>query len=95
MEQESGPRRSSGWTLWTPLDASAWDPHGTRIRAPTPEGAKGHLFSVRAVAARLGVSTATVYRLCDCGELPHLRVSNAIRIRAEDLDAYRAAALHG
>src|SRR5258707_11914070 len=39
-----------------------------------------HLLSVRELAARLGGSTATVYKLCECGELPHIRVSNAIRI---------------
>jgi excisionase family DNA binding protein len=37
------------------------------------------------VAAVLWVSTATVYNLCHRGELPHLRVSNAIRVKPEDL----------
>jgi excisionase family DNA binding protein len=46
------------------------------------------LLTVREVAARLRTSTATVYALCDRGELPHARVSNAIRIRPENLDAY-------
>jgi excisionase family DNA binding protein len=32
----------------------------------------------------------TVYRLCERGELAHIRVSNAIRIRLEDLDQYVA-----
>jgi excisionase family DNA binding protein len=31
---------------------------------------------------------ATVYALCERGELPHLRVSNAIRLRVEDLEAF-------
>jgi excisionase family DNA binding protein len=48
------------------------------------------LLTVRAVAERLGVSTATVYGLCERGELPHVRVSNAIRIRPADLKAYLA-----
>jgi excisionase family DNA binding protein len=39
------------------------------------------LLTVREVAERLGVCTATVYGLCERGELPHVRVSNAIRIR--------------
>jgi excisionase family DNA binding protein len=44
---------------------------------------------VREVAAKLSVSTATVYALCDRGELGHVRVSkNAIRIAAPELAAY-------
>jgi excisionase family DNA binding protein len=45
---------------------------------------------VREVAARLGVSAATVYRLCDLGELAHVRVSNAYRIRPADLERFIA-----
>ena len=44
-----------------------------------------HLLSVREAAARLGVSTATVYKLCERGELPQVRVSNTIRIAPTDL----------
>jgi excisionase family DNA binding protein len=47
---------------------------------------------VREVAQRLRVRSATVYRLCERGELPHLRVSNAIRVRPEGVDAFLAAA---
>ena len=38
------------------------------------------LLSVRQVATLLGVCSASVYRLCDQGELLHFRVLNAIRI---------------
>lgn len=55
------------------------------------EGGAGRLLSVREVAAGLGMSSATVYRLCDRGELAHVRVSNAIRVGPDDLDTY----LHG
>jgi excisionase family DNA binding protein len=48
------------------------------------------LLSVREIAARLGVSTATVYKLCDRGELPHVRVSNSIRIAPADLAEFIA-----
>ena len=64
--------------------------------APAPAGAalrvvdrgRGHLLTVRAVAARLGVSRATVYKLIAQGDLPHVRLSNAIRIAPDDLDAF-------
>ena len=46
------------------------------------------MFTARAVAARLGVSTATVYKFVAQRDLPHARVSNAIRISPVDLDAY-------
>jgi excisionase family DNA binding protein len=35
---------------------------------------------VRELAAMLRVSTSTVYQAVAAGEIPHLRVSNAIRI---------------
>jgi excisionase family DNA binding protein len=50
------------------------------------------LLTVRDVAARPRTSTATVYGLCERGELEHLRVSHGIRVRPEDLDAYLAGA---
>ena len=49
------------------------------------------LFTVREVAACLGVSTPIVYRLCERGALSHLRVSNAIRILPGALAAYLEA----
>jgi excisionase family DNA binding protein len=48
------------------------------------------LLTVRDVAERLAVCTATVYALCERGELRHLRVSNAIRILLGDLEAFIA-----
>jgi excisionase family DNA binding protein len=38
------------------------------------------LLTVREVAKALNVSTSTVYKLCEEGKLPHVRVSNAIRV---------------
>jgi excisionase family DNA binding protein len=46
------------------------------------------LLTVREVAQRLRVSRPTVYSLCERCLLAHYRVSNSIRIRPEDLDAY-------
>jgi excisionase family DNA binding protein len=45
-------------------------------------------LSVREVAAHLGISRATVYRLCDDGRLPHARIGQVIRIRVCDLDTF-------
>jgi excisionase family DNA binding protein len=42
-------------------------------------GGADDLLSVREVAERLGVSTASVYKLCDRSELAHVRVGNTIR----------------
>ena len=54
------------------------------------DGSQGSLLSVRAVAARLGVSTATVYKVVAEGTLLHVRVSNTIRISPADVDAFVA-----
>jgi excisionase family DNA binding protein len=45
------------------------------------------LLSVRQVAAALGVCAATVYRMCEQGELPHFRVRNVIRVAPMDVKA--------
>jgi excisionase family DNA binding protein len=54
------------------------------------DGGADRLLTVREAAERLAVSTATVYGLCDRGELPHVRISNAIRIAPADLAAFLA-----
>jgi excisionase family DNA binding protein len=46
----------------------------------------GRLLTVREVAARLAVCTATVYALCERGELRHVRVASAIRIHPADVE---------
>ena len=49
------------------------------------------LLTVREVAERLAVCTATVYALVERGEIRHLRVSNAIRVHPDDLEAFIAS----
>jgi excisionase family DNA binding protein len=49
---------------------------------------------VREVARRLGVSAATVYKLCARDELVHVRVLNAIRVAPASLERITAAARH-
>ena len=46
------------------------------------------LLTVREVAARLRVCTATVYSLCEIGALAHVRLNNAIRVAEGDLRQY-------
>jgi excisionase family DNA binding protein len=46
------------------------------------------LLTVREVAAQLRACTATVYRLCDEGQLRHIRMLNAIRVDPIDLAAF-------
>ena len=43
---------------------------------------------MREVAEQLGVCNATVYRLVERGELPHVRIVNSIRIRPDDLRVF-------
>jgi excisionase family DNA binding protein len=45
-------------------------------------------LTVKEVAVRLHVCTATIYRLCANGELRHFRVGAVIRIREADLRAF-------
>jgi len=54
------------------------------------DGGRKHLLTVGALADRLGVSRATVYKLVAKGELPHVRVSNAIRVAPAHLEAFLA-----
>jgi len=49
------------------------------------------MLTVRDVARRLSVCTATIYRLCERGELAHTRVGAALRIAAGDVDRYLAS----
>jgi excisionase family DNA binding protein len=51
-------------------------------------GAEERLLTVKEAALALRVCTATVYRMCERGNLPHVRVSNAVRIPSVALSAY-------
>ena len=51
---------------------------------------KGHLLTVRAVAALLGVFTATVTGSALAERSPDVRVSNAIRVEPAEVQAFIA-----
>jgi excisionase family DNA binding protein len=54
----------------------------------TPVLRDDRLLTVDQVAAKLSVSTATVYGLCKRGQLAHIRVSNAIRVAPQDVASF-------
>jgi excisionase family DNA binding protein len=58
------------------------------LRPGALEAHLGPMLTVKQVAASLSVSTAHIYKLTKLGELPHVRVLNAIRIRPADLEAF-------
>ncbi len=68
-----------------------WVPTGIGRPLRVYEGGKGGPLGVSDVAARLGVSTATVYKLCNRGDLAHYRVFNSIRVTEADLAGYVAS----
>jgi len=53
----------------------------------------GRMLTVREVARLLRVSTATIYKLCTNGMLPHARVLNAIRIPESGWDRLTVSVL--
>jgi len=54
--------------------------------SPRTEGER--LLTVREVAGRLAVSTATIYALCERGQIRHVRISNAIRVELAEVEAF-------
>ena len=45
-------------------------------------------LSTQAAAERLGITSRTLYRLIDHGELPGYRIGRVIRLKADDVDAF-------
>ena len=61
--------------------------HDSALRSVLPAD---RLLTVREVAAFLNVCRDTVYQLCTRGDLPHVRVLNAIRVTPADLAQFMA-----
>jgi putative molybdopterin biosynthesis protein len=45
-------------------------------------------LSTQEAARRLGITTRTLYRFVDQGEIPAYRMGRVIRLQARDIDAY-------
>jgi excisionase family DNA binding protein len=54
-------------------------------------GGKDRLLRVAEVAEQLAVGAWAVYRFCEDGVLPHVRINNSIRVRPRDLEEFVAA----
>ncbi len=54
------------------------------------DASQSRLMTVGEVASVLRVSSMTVYRLINAGELAAVRIGRSFRVRAEDLDEYLA-----
>jgi excisionase family DNA binding protein len=50
-------------------------------------------MTVSEVAGVLRISTMTVYRLINAGQLPAVRIGRSFRLRTDDLDRYIAGQL--
>jgi excisionase family DNA binding protein len=56
-------------------------------------GGRDRLLKIAEVAEHLGVSNATVYGLCERGELPYVWLVTSMRIRPRDLEEFVASRL--
>jgi excisionase family DNA binding protein len=54
------------------------------------DNVQARYMTVGEVAAVLRVSTMTVYRLINAGQLPAVRIGRSFRVREEELDHYLA-----
>jgi excisionase family DNA binding protein len=54
-------------------------------------GGRDRLLRVAEVAEMLGVGAWAIYRFCENGDLPHVRIDNSIRVRPRDLQEFIAA----
>jgi len=81
-DEADPPRGKDSQPVATTRDGAAADSRASQIFAPFTEDSADRLRTLRTVgdvAAFLHVSTKMVYRLCERGELRHIRVLNAIR----------------
>jgi len=97
-DEADPPRGKDSQPVATTRDGAAADSRASQIFAPFTEDSADRLrtlLTVGDVAAFLHVSTKTVYRLCERGELRHVRVLNAIRVARSDVEAFVLACRNG
>lgn len=58
------------------------------MKSCVPPVSPDELLTVREIAAHLKVSTATVYKIVEAGQLRTIRVGESIRCTREDLSQY-------
>ncbi len=76
LPEDAAARRAPLHPL-NPSDAKLCE--GVHVPSVSPHS-RAPLLTVAEVAELLRVSRATVYKLCEIGELPHVRISNSIRV---------------
>lgn len=64
---------------------------GTRAEPPTAD-TEIRWLSTREAARHLGITTRTLYRLIDSGQVPAYKVGRVIRLKAAEVDHFIEAA---
>ncbi|MGQ0742887.1 MAG: helix-turn-helix domain-containing protein [Acidimicrobiales bacterium] len=62
------------------------------VTGPAGLGGDNRFLTAAEVAGLLRVSTMTVYRLIQAGDIPAVRVGKSYRVRQVDIDGYLARA---
>jgi excisionase family DNA binding protein len=58
------------------------------VTAPVPGGGEIHWLSTREAARHLGITTRTLYRLIDSGQVPAYKFGRVIRLKAVEVDRF-------
>ena len=88
--QASHPSTGFSKNFATPVLPDGQDEPCLQKKSPSPRMDGNTLLTAKEVANRLRVCTATIYKLCASGALPHVRVLNAVRVDLEELNGFLA-----